>query len=253
MADEGEVVPGQLAPDGEGVVFNAGEIRYLDKMREEQRFVVSGMVVTAGADTDPVVRIEADMVQKMFGNVEEYVLVGPYGDGMKFSPDLSDMPTVNMTPEIVASPDFEGKEIQLIIEGGHSQFQIGQSHELSLICLTGDPNLNDFVLALKNASFQKPVVATLIYADQDGESRGAQFELNDWKGDFGFAGSISVPQDAAPGKATLVVNFSEMETEGERERSTHFTQVVRGGASYISETGEEVTPTGWQLEVELVR
>ena len=253
MADEGEIVPGVLGPNRESVTFNAGDIYYLDKMREDQRFVVSGMVVSAQADADPMVQIRADMLQKTFGNEEEYELVGPHGDGMRFSPDLAEMPTVNMTPEIVASPDFKGKEIQLVLEDGGSRFEIGETHELALLCLTGDPNLNDFVFALKNSSFEKPVLATLIYRDQEGETRGAEFELRDWKGDFGFAGSISIPGDAAPGRATLVVNFSETETDGDRERPTHFTQVVRGGASYMSETGEEVTSTGWQIEVELVR
>jgi hypothetical protein len=170
---------------------------------------------------------------------------------MKFSANVADMPTLNMTPEIVAAPDFKGKEIQLVIKDGNTRFKVGEERPLSLVCLTGHPEENDLVFALKNYSFKKPVLATVVYTDPEGDRRAVEYELLEWSDEFTFSGPISIPADAVPGPATLVLNFSEMDEEG--ERSIHFTQVVGRGTPYLDQAGEEATATGWKLEIELVR
>ena len=250
MADEGEHVQGHWSPDRKLLTFDVGGLHYVDGMREDPRFEVNGMVVTVQANADPVVQFTADLHQEMFTELD-YAAVGPYGKEMKFLDDLTQMPTLNMVPEIVASPDFDGKETQLSIADANTRFKIGEARQLSLVCLTGDPEKNDFVLALKNASFKKPVLATLIFTNQRGETRGRVFELEDWVDDLTFAGPISIPADAMPGKAKLIANFSETDEDG--ERSTHFTQVVLGGVSYVDSSGEEQSASGWELEIKLIR
>ena len=250
MADDGEHVQGKWSPDRSLLTFDVGDLHFVDGMREDPRFLVSGMVVTVQANAQPVVQFTTDMHHEMFTELD-YAAVGPYGKEMKFSDDLTQMPTLNMVPEIVASPDFDGKEIQLSIKDANAQFKIGEERQLSLVCLTGDPEKNDFVFALKNASFKKPVLATLIYTNQQGETRGRVFELEDWTDDLTFAGSISIPGDAMPGKATLIANFSETDEDG--GSSTHFTQVVLRGMPYINPAGEEQSASGWELAIELVR
>jgi hypothetical protein len=187
----------------------------------------------------------------MFGE-QSYELHGPYGKEMKFSADLTEPPTLNLVPEIVAAPDFKGKEIQLTLEDGDTRFKIGEDYRLSLVCTTGDPEKNEFVFALKNSSFEKPVLATLVYTEEGGvTAQGVEFELEEWVGEFGYAGWISVPSDAAPWPAELFVNFSGMDEEG--RGSAHFPQVIGPGKTYVNQAGEKVVAFGWAMEVELVR
>jgi hypothetical protein len=253
MADEGERVRGQWSPGKKLLTFNVGDLHFVDGKREDPRFQVGGMVVTIQANADPVVQFRTTIHHRMFSELE-YTLLGPYGSEMKFSADITKMPTLNLTPEIVAAPEFKGKQIQLFIKDENRQFKIGEVRQLSLVCLTGDQEKNDFVFALKNASFKKPVLATLIYTNQKGETRGREFELEDWSGELTFAGSVSIPADAIPGRATLIANFSERDEGGRSSRNwTHFTQLVRGGTSYINQSGEEKTAEGWELEIELIK
>jgi hypothetical protein len=175
------------------------------------------------------------MVQRMYG-LQVYDLVGPFDNEMRFSTDVTRMPTLNMTPEITAAPEFRSKRIRLVIKDGNTQFTIGEERQVSLVCLTGDPEENDFVFAFKNSSFEEPVLATLTYTNQEGERRRAEFELDEWSDDFTFSGTISIPEDAARGEATLRVNFSEMDADG--RRPLHFPQIAR---------------TGWRLDIELSR
>jgi hypothetical protein len=250
MTDEGERIEGQRSTEGGPLTFNVGDLYFVDGSREDPRFEVNGMVVTAPSTTDPSIQFEAQMQQRMFSDLE-YSLVGPYGREMKFSDDLTDMPTLNMTPEIVAAPDFKTKDTQLFIKDGNRSFKIGEERQLSLVCLTGDQEEDSFVFAFKNSSFEKPVLATLVYTDLQGETRGREYRLENWSDEVTFAGSISIPADAVPGKATLVVNFSETDEDG--ERPLNFTQVVGRGTPYTNRAGDALTAVGWEFEVDLVR
>jgi hypothetical protein len=252
MADEGELVLGRPNPDGTLLTFEVGELLFVDKRREDSRFPVTELVVTVEVDPNPIVQFSTTMHHRMYSDLE-YSLRGPYGKELRFSTDPTQMPTVNLTPEIVAAPDFDGKEIQLTLENGDAPFMIGKERQLELVCLTGDPEKNDFVLAIGNAAFEKPVLVTLIYTDGGGETRRRDFELHEWVGDYGFAGTISVPEEAQPGPATLLVNFSETEMARDRQIPTHFTQVVPRGTPFVTEAGEEIAPRGWEVEIELVQ
>jgi hypothetical protein len=251
MTDEGEFVQARWSADRQLLTFDVGELHFVDKKRTDPRFTVTDMVVSVEATPDPIVQFSASMHQSMFSPLD-YRLWGPHGDEMRFSADIAQMPTVNLTPEIVAAPDFDGKEIQLTLQDADVPFRIGEERRVSLVCLTGDPEKNEFVLAFNNSSFRAPVLATLLYEDQEGKSRVREFRLEDWIGEHTFAGSISVPPDAAPGEARLIVNFSE--TDEDDERPLHFTQVVpRIRPSGISNVGEEVPTRGWEVVIELVR
>ncbi len=252
MTDEGERVQGELAPDGAMLRFDVGDLYRVDGSREEPRFEVNEMVLTVEANLDPAVRFSTTSRQRMFCDLE-YTLVGPFGREMRFSPELTQMPSLNMTPEIVAAPEFKSKDTQLFIEGQKTQFKIGEEAPLSLVCLTGNLSEDFFVLAFENEAFQKPVLATLLYTNQHDEPRGREFRLEDWSDGLSFSGTISVPADAREGNATLVVNFSEKDGEGERARSLHFPQLIRQAGVYTDQAGEQVAVEGWPLKVELVK
>ena len=235
MTDEGEVVPGRLGEEGDLLTFPVGDLYFLDKKSPDQRFLATDLLVTAQANGDPAIRMQVHWLHRMFGE-HEYQLVAPYGGEMRFSPNVTRMPTLNMVPEIVAAPEFKGKETQLVIKDGDHRFRIGEDHRLSLVCLTGHPGKNDYVFALRNSSFKKPVLATLTFHSQAGGVEEVEYQLEEWSDELTFSGTISIPDEALPGPATLVVNFSEVdEASG---LPAHFTQVARNG---------------WRLDVMLYR
>lgn len=254
MADEGERVRGILSRDKKNLTFKAGDL-YFNGKGKERAFKITGTVVTVQANDDPLVTFETTMHHEMFSKLE-YSLAGPYGKTMKFSDDITKMPTMNLTPEIATSPDFNGKKIQLTVKDLKTPFKIGEKRLLSLACLTGDPAMSDYVFAIKNTSFKKPMIVTLIYANKEGVITGREFKLTDWSDELAFAGHITIPDDAKPGSATLVMNFSEMDDSrpgSSRAMYKHFTQLVYGGAGYTTQDGKQMTAQGWTQEIKLIK
>jgi hypothetical protein len=249
MTDEGECIEGLADPDAAAVVFVVGDL-YIDGVGKDRTFQIRDLVVQAQANGDPAVTFAVEMDHRMFDEVS-YSLTGPFGSTMKFSSDLARMPTLNLTPEIAAGPEFKGKEIRLTPIGADAPFKIGQERSLELVCLTGDREENDHVLAIANRAFARPVFATLVYTDREGVTRGREFRLEDWKGKTVFAGQVTVPDDARPGAATLVMNFSERMAT--RDMYRHFTQLVFGKLGYVDADGMEGQAAGWKHTVELSR
>lgn len=249
MADEGECVEGELDREQQTLRFAVGDL-YLQGKGQDRSFQIREMAVRIEANRDPAVTFAAKMDQRMFEEVS-YSLMGPYGSTMRFSAEVTRMPTLNLTPEIAAGPEFQGNRIQLFLDDPEAPFRIGKERPLKLVCLTGDRQQNDHVLAIENQSFARPVIATLIYTDQQGATRGREFKLEDWSDEMAFAGRITVPAEARPGEATLVVNFSEKAKTGGMYK--HFTQLVFGGASYTDSNGREQKASGWQHRIELSR
>ncbi|MCK5943100.1 MAG: hypothetical protein KAI24_14065 [Planctomycetes bacterium] len=252
MEDEGEVVRGTWVAELGTVRFEVGEL-FFDGKGNDRTFQLRELVVQATAGKDPEVTFALAMDQRMFGETS-YRLSGPHGTTMRFAEELARMPTINLTPEIAAGPDFDAHEIRLVPVGTDRSWRIGEQVPLHLACVTGDPDAHDHVLAIENGAFVEPVTATLVYQDQDGVTRGRVFRLADRRGTTGFAGELRVPADATPGAAKLVLNFSEtIERGGGRVMYRHFTQLVFGGEKYVDADGASCKADGWSHPVTLTR
>lgn len=252
MTDEGECIQGRQEPGKPLLRFQVGDL-YLDSLGEDRAFQLHGLVVQVEAGLDPAVTFTVEMDQRLFGD-SSYTLIGPYGSTLKFATDMTRMPTVNLTAEIATGPEFTGKTIRLCMTDAARPFRIGEERPVQFVCLTGDPQKNEHVLAIANRSFAKPVLATLVYTDAQGATRGRGFELQDWRGEVDFAGRVAVPADAAPGAATLVVNFSEkLAGRARDDMSRHFTQLVHRAANYVDASGEQREVSGWSQPITLLR